>query len=52
MSRLIKHVLAAGTLLLGISSGAFANDFSDKHWNECSLDTLEGTYLFSRQVIR
>jgi hypothetical protein len=47
MSRLIKHVLAAGTLLLCISSGAFANDFRDKHWNECSLDTLEGTYLFS-----
>jgi hypothetical protein len=47
MNRLTRHFLVAGILLLCVSSGALANDFRGKHWNRCSLDTLEGTYLFS-----
>jgi hypothetical protein len=47
MNTLTKHLLAAGTVLLCISGSAFAKDSRGKHWNECSLDTLEGTYLFS-----
>jgi hypothetical protein len=47
MNRLTKHLLVAGTLLLCTSSGVLAKDFKHKNRNECSLDTLAGTYVFS-----
>jgi hypothetical protein len=42
-----RHLVVAGALLLCTSSSTFAKDIKQKNWNECSLDTLEGTYVFS-----